>query len=74
MEDIPRRNLLVREGRRLASEGLSQGDPSELTAAQWLSLYEELKDYLVGAQADHCAYYAERIRKLYPELEKDTKP
>lgn len=64
MNDIAKRNLLATEGRLLA---LGE-ESSKLTAAQWLVLYEEVKEDLqLEKQAAKLAYYAERIRKLNRE-------
>lgn len=66
-EIIRHKNFLASEGRLLAAGGRSQ-----LTAEEWLYLYNHVEDNLVGRQADIFADYEESIRDRHPQLEMDT--
>ena len=64
---IRRKNFLASEGRSLAT-----GLQGQLTAEEWLYLYGQIKDDLVGAQTDIFASLETNIRNRYKVLVMDT--
>ena len=54
--EFKRKNFVLSEGRLLAA-----GKPSHLTAAEWLYLYHQIQEELVGAQVTKCANFATQI-------------
>lgn len=66
-EEIWWRNFLVIEGRALAN-----GESSQFSPEQWLSQYNQVQEYLVGAQVRIFADFAERIRSRKSKLKKNS--
>lgn len=63
-EEIKRKNLMAKEGRRHAD-----GKPGEVvTAEEWLFLYYQIEDDLEGVQAKLFAGYESSILNRHPKL------